>query len=304
MSLNFGRAPGDADVIVDHNLCNDCGICMEICKGGPLIMQEGHLAVTHGALFDCIACGACVAFCPMDAIRVSGRDLYPEDVLDLPATTSLPSYDSLQQLMLRRRSIRDFEKREVESATVQKILDAASTAPMGLPPSEVGVVVISGFKAVSEARKALLDQMRRWEWMFSPVALALMRPFVSRDTYSMYLDFLAPTIKVFDKMDLQGEDWFLYGAPLAFYFHGSAASDPADPLIAADHAMMAAESLGLGTCMLGFPGYLFQYSASLKKKYDLPHKIQPGIMLICGYPRFTTQRAIRRRFARVQIING
>ncbi len=304
MSLNFGRAPGNAEVTIDHDLCSDCGICVEICKGGPLIMLEGHLAVTHGVMFDCIACGACVAFCPMDAIRVSGRDLFPEDVLDLPSTTRITDHDSLQSLLLRRRSIRDYEEREVESSIVQKVLDSASTAPMGLPPSEVGVVVFSDRKAVVEAKKALLEQMRKWKWMFSPFSLALMRPFVSRNTFSMYHDFVVPAIKVFDKMDLQGADWFLYGAPLAFYFYGSAASDPADPLIAADHAMMAAESLGLGTCMLGFPGYLFLYSNALKKKYGLPGKVQPGIMLICGYPRYTAQRAIRRRFARVQIING
>lgn len=304
MPLNFGRAPGDAEVNVDRDLCNDCGICVEICKGGPLNMVEGHLAVTHGALFDCIACGACIAFCPMNAIQVSGRDLFPDDVLDLPLHPSIAGFDSLHPLLLRRRSIRDFQDREVESTIVQLILNAASTAPMGVPPSEVGVLVFADLKAVVEARKALLEQMRKWEWMFSPIAISMMRPFVSRETYSMYHDFLAPAIKVFDDMDSQDVDWFLYGAPLAFYFYGSAASDPADPLIAADHAMMAAESLGLGTCMLGFPGYLFQYSANLRKKYDLPGKIQPGIMLICGYPRYTTQRAVRRRFARVQVISG
>ena len=42
-----------------------------------------------------------------------------------------------------------------------------------------------------------------------------------------------------------------YDAPLAMYFYGSPYCDPADPIIAATYAMIAAETLGLGSCMLG-----------------------------------------------------
>ncbi|MFZ4465107.1 MAG: nitroreductase, partial [Bacteroidales bacterium] len=35
------------------------------------------------------------------------------------------------------------------------------------------------------------------------------------------------------------------------YFYGSPYADPADPLIAATYAMIAGESLCLGTCMIG-----------------------------------------------------
>ena len=52
--------------------------------------------------------------------------------------------------------------------------------------------------------------------------------------------------------DRQGVDWFFYDAPLALYFYASPYADPADPLIPATYAMLAGESLGLGTCMLGF----------------------------------------------------
>lgn len=302
--LNFGRAPGVGEIIVDRDLCNGCGICVEVCIGGPLALQDGHLTVIQGSLFDCIACGACAAFCPMDALRVTGRDLFPGDVIPLADQATLPGYDSLQHLFLQRRSVRNFQDREVESGIVQKILDAASTAPMGLPPSEVGVLVFSGRKAVDEVRQGLLDQLGRWKWMFSPIFLGLMCPFVSRDTYAMYHDFVAPAVKVFKEKNSQGLDWFLYDAPLVYYFYASSVSDPADPLIAATHAMVAAESLNLGTCMLGFPGYLFQYSTILRKKYEMPSRIQPGIMLACGYPRYSTHQAVRRRFADVKLFNG
>ena len=49
----------------------------------------------------------------------------------------------------------------------------------------------------------------------------------------------------------KGEDWFTYHAPAAFLFHYGPMSGQADCHIAATYAMLAAESLGLGSCMLG-----------------------------------------------------
>jgi hypothetical protein len=85
----------------------------------------------------------------------------------------------------------------------------------------------------------------------------------------------------------RGEDWLFYDAPLVLHFYGSAYSDPADCAIAASLAMLAGESLRLGCCMLGFPGYIFRYSKPLREKYALPSKIQPGLTVVFGYPRFT-----------------
>jgi hypothetical protein len=102
--------------------------------------------------------------------------------------------------------------------------------------------------------------------------------------------------------DGQGVDWFFYDAPLALYFYASGYADPADPLIPATYAMLAGESLGLGTCMLGFPAYAIQYHRKLRAKYNLPQKIQPGIVVIFGYPALRHSRALKRRFAQVQYL--
>ena len=97
----------------------------------------------------------------------------------------------------------------------------------------------------------------------------------------------------------QGVDWFFYGAPLAFLFYGGPFCDPADAHVAAAHAMLAAESLGLATCMLGLPVYFIKYSGELRKKYGLPKNIQNGVGLIAGYPAVQKRRALRRRLGYV-----
>ena len=300
MALNFGREKGTAEVLIDRELCTVCGVCVEVCKGGPLVIEEDQLAVYQETLFGCLACGACVAACPMGAIQVSGRDLFPQDILPLEDRSSRSSYAALQQLFLARRSTRNFQDREVDPDLIQKILDSAATSPMGVPPSNVGVLVFEGRQAVHSVQQDLAHELPRMMRFLTPVTVALMRPFISRDTYEMYNGFVLPTARAFMDKNAEGVDWIFYDAPLAFYFYGDESCDPGDPIVAASCAMFAAESLDLGTCMLGFPPYLFQYSPKLRKKYALPAKIQPGIMLICGYPQFEPLRAIRRRFGRVE----
>jgi nitroreductase len=245
-----------------------------------------------------------VAVCPTDAIRISGRDLQPEDVFPIPPTSSRTAYPELQSLLLARRSTRNYRKEEVSPEIIQKILAAASTAAVGIPPSDVGVLVFQTRAAVREVRDRLLKEMMGWRWMVSPFMTALLRPFIGKENAEMFRNFIGPAINEYLLKDSQGIDWFFYDAPLALYFYGTIYNDPADTTIPATQAMLAGESLGLGTCMLGFPGYIFQYSRRLRESYRLPKKIQPGLVVIFGHPKYRNHNAIRRRFREVRTYGG
>ena len=104
----------------------------------------------------------------------------------------------------------------------------------------------------------------------------------------------------------KGENWVNYDAPLAIYFYGSPYTDPADPLIAATTAMYAAESLGLGTCMLGAIHPLIQNGGKAKKfrkKYGIKYLSREGIFVIFGYPAVEYKKGLKRSFASVTIVN-
>ncbi len=205
--------------------------------------------------------------------------------------------------MLNRRSIRAFQDRPVEDELIEKILDAASMAPMGVPPSNVGVLVLPTREAVQDFRDTLLPPMiQLGEMLSSPVKL-LMRPFISGTAYDIMAGFLPKATRVFDEMNRQGVDLFMYDPPAAIYFYGGEGSDDADAIIAGTYAMLAGEALGLGTCMLGFPGNILQRDTSARKKFNLPDKIKPGIVVIFGYPRYKFSHAIKRRFGKVDYVH-
>ena len=179
---------------VDSDRCTVCGACVQVCKGAPLFLDAGRVRIDQSRLFGCIGCGHCVAVCPEEAITVSGRDLTPEDVISFASVGEQADYSRLYATMLARRSVRDFEDRPVEQELIDRILAAATTAPMGLPPSEVGVLVVSGRQKVRELKDDLLGAMRSVRWLLAAPALAVLRPFIGQDNYEAFRSFVAPAL--------------------------------------------------------------------------------------------------------------
>ena len=149
MAVKTGRADASAEVSVDYVKCTSCGLCVKVCKGGTLALKDKKVIIDQTKWLGCIACGHCLAICPTDAITVNGRDLSPSDIVDLPSKELKASFVQLHALLVSRRSIRDFSSKDVESDVIRKILDASSTAPMGIPPSDVGILVFDSREKMS-----------------------------------------------------------------------------------------------------------------------------------------------------------
>lgn len=223
------------------------------------------------------------------------------DVVPMPLESEELSYAHLHALLLSRRSVKGFLDREVEQELIDKILSSASTAPMGLPPSDVGVIVFSGRAKVRIFKERLLIALRKIKWFFSPWVLSLMRPFLGKEAYDSLSSFGSTVTDVYCHPEkYENQDWFLYDAPLAIFFYASAYADPVDPIIPATYAMLAAHSLGLGTCMLGVPGILMKMDKKLRSEYCKSASSVPGVLVIFGYSPVRYQRALVRHFASVE----
>lgn len=299
MAIKTGRADSAAQIKLDRSQCTDCGLCAEVCQGAPLYMAEGKLVIDQPRIFGCMGCGHCMCVCPQECISIAGRDMSAEDVIELPEKENRASYKQLYSLLLARRSTRNFKDKTVEPEVIGKIVEAVSTAPMGLPPSDVEILVLNSRQKVQEFADDIIEMVKKSRWMFSPLVSLLLRPFLGREYVESVESFIRPLADIFVEEKAKGTDYLLYDAPLAMYFHTSPYADPADSLVAATYAMLAAESLGLGSCMIGTPAYFIKYSKKIKQKYNLPIKNQPGIVVIFGYPRIKYRKALTRRLAKV-----
>jgi nitroreductase len=118
----------------------------------------------------------------------------------------------------------------------------------------------------------------------------------------MFRGFIKPLFKVYTEQIIEGKNMVNYDPPLLIYFYGSPYTDPADPIIAATYAMIAAESLGLGTIMLGAVHPLIQNGKKarlFRKKHGIRYASREGLFVAFGYPAIKFRKGIKRTFAAV-----
>lgn len=296
--ISTSRTSENGTITIDHEKCNGCGICVNVCKSFCLALDGKKLVLTGEDKLGCIGCGQCVTVCPKDAIMVTGRTLSVSDYA--PLQESEVQADSLHNLLLNRRSIRDFHNRPVPDELIDKILQMASTAPMGIPPSDVGVLVIKGHDKVREFSFDFIEILKQMQTMLKPIPLALMGLTMSKEDRKTTKEFLKPLVNFIVDSKNEDKDYLLYDAPLMLMFYSKQMADPADPVIATTYAMLAAESLGLGSCMIGTVGpFLKRMGKPFKAKYGLPEKMKDSLVLIVGYPKYKFRKTVKRTFAEV-----
>jgi len=184
--------------------CATAAVCVSLCvRILSLIIINNKAVANEKSIFGCIGCGHCMAICPTGAIEISGREITPEDLFKLPDKNSASSYDQLLSLLQHRRSIREFSEKEIPTEIIEKILTAASTAPMGLPPSDVNVLIIIGREKTRAFVKDFSDYLKCLRYMSSKLFLALMRPFWGKANDEFFREFIKPLFSVYiDNMEI------------------------------------------------------------------------------------------------------
>jgi Fe-S-cluster-containing hydrogenase component 2 len=283
-------------VSVNRDTCTQCGVCARVCPTETLTAEEGNIHIHTDSRLGCIACGHCMMVCPEGAVTVTGRGLSPDDVTPSPDPATKAGADALEALMLSRRSVRQFSEREVDPALLERIVRMAATAPMGIPPWDVGCTIVRGRGEVQRLASEVVKGYDGFLKMFKPWLLAVMRPFVARAKYDMFAHFVRPLAESYVQGWREGRDTVFHGAPALLIFHHSRYADASDAAIACTYATLAAESLGLGSTMIGGAPPILQRNKTLCQSLGIPAPNAPSICLILGYPAIRFQRAIRRRF--------
>jgi ferredoxin len=289
-------------VTIDHSSCTRCGDCTRICPTEVLRLEEESVQVHAESMFGCIACGHCMMVCPTGSVQVTGRGISPSDLVQLAPPEERADGKALTALMQARRSVRRFKEEEPAPELLQRIVTMAASGPMGIPPWDVGCVVIQGRGRVQALASDIIKEYAGFLKIFKPWLLALMRPFMKRPAYEQMSGFIVPLAEAYVEGRRQGRDLLFYDAPALLLFHHSPYVDASEAMIACTYAMLAAESLGLGTTMIGAAAPILARKRGLCRRLGIPQGNKPAIALIIGYPAVHFRRGITRRFASVSSI--
>lgn len=282
------------ELIIDSQKCTNCGSCVEVCPGKYLISQDNKIHANENSPFGCIQCGHCMMNCPTGSIIIRGEGISENDIITL--NEQLPDFGAVNSLLIKRRSIRKFKNQEISPESIDKILQAAATAPISVPPSEVKVLVINGFDKVQEFADDLVTGYAQVQKIFNPFVLKLFKPLIGEVQYKMFKDFVLPLAKVTVDARKEGKDILFFNAPAVIVFYGTEWTDKEDQYLAIANATIAAESMGLGTCIIGSVGPLLQKDKKLKEKYGILKNEKPTMAFVLGYPDIKFKKGIQRKF--------
>lgn len=267
------------EITVDQEKCTDCGKCREVC---PLVRYVGFQSITDQyARYLCIECCACLAICPMDAIRVG--DFVPDSFVG-----EIPSSEAVLNLIKTRRSIRTFKEQPVKAEHWAKLLEAVKYSPTGHNVQHVDVIIIESPEVRQEISRIGMGLAKRFAGLLNR---PLLRPLFKRMMGEhAYLTFSRAGLfyEQQEEMVASGEDPILFHAPAVMLFIAPKreAMSQTEADLAAQTVALYAPALGLGTCCSGIVMVAFGgLSRTIAKLVQLPQGYQVFNALIVGYPK-------------------
>lgn len=106
--------------------------------------------------------------------------------------------------------------------------------------------------------------------------------------------------------ETEGKDMLFHGAPAAIVVGSKKeASCPAeDALLATQNILLAAHSLGLGTCLIGFAINAMNRDHSLYDLLKIPDDEKAYAVIAIGHPRETYRKVTGRKPVEVRYFKG
>ena len=286
--------------VVNLETCTGDGLCAEVCPENALEIVDEKAATVESRADSCIFCGQCVAVCPTESLEMPKLPM--EDFRRLAKQPF--GYDEFFDFLRLRRSVRVFKDKPVERDVIQKILEAAATAPMGFPPHTTEVVVID----VREELDFLLTELvKDYESMVkgfsNPLTRILIRLSAGAEDFGVLKNHIVDVARYANELyHRDGVDRYMYRAPVLMMFHGNrwTMSYQENAHLVCHHSMLAAVTLDLGTTIIGLILFIADRSKVLRKRYGIPKDNKVLTSLILGYPKYKYRQSIRRDLAGVQ----
>jgi nitroreductase len=221
----------------------------------------------------------------------------PDKVNKLTESTDLPTFNALSNLFQIRRSRRQFQEKSVPKDLIENILKTAGVySATGHNEQNVYFTVVQNrdlLKKISdEITLQVANVVKKFETEEGRESLRKAFP---EDMFEQAKESIPSFKRKLIRIE-QGEEVWRWDAELIIlHSPKDAASLIENCTLAAGQIMLAAETLGLGTCSLGYMTAFLNIYRSVSKTSKIPLKHKVGYSLAVGYPVATYHRIPARK---------
>jgi nitroreductase/NAD-dependent dihydropyrimidine dehydrogenase PreA subunit len=286
-----------ADLAVDAGLCEKCRGCAAVCPSGVFVWRDdGDLDVHHPG--RCIGCGHCVAACPTGALSHSLLD--DESFTPMP-DEPCPGIETVRRMLRERRSCRRFAGQPLERSEIESLIGEANHAPTSTNSQNVRFVVFQGRERVRDLSRWVCGYYTKLEKQLeNPFVRLAISLAVGRKMVNAYRLRMPAIAEMFHET-LAGNDRLFYGAPavLVVFASGLGHLAAANCNLTAMEIMLAAPSLGLGTCYNGYALTALARDRKVREQVGIPRGAHAGAVLAIGRPGGRFHRIPPRKNRRI-----
>ena len=269
-----------ANLQVDGEKCIGCGLCVKVCPGGILHLNEQRKCemdeIEGFGWNGCWKCEHCLAVCPKGAISIFGKR--PED--SLPPVKVESAAPVLDALFANRHSCRRFLKKDVAPETIAGMLSMLGNAPNGGNKQQVEFTLIDDRAQMNAFRSLAYAEMDR---------------LASEGVYPSGFD--KPSYEDMKRWEKTVRPEMLFcDAPYLLIPHAPLGKgEPVEDVnIAAAYFELLCASRGLGCVMMTFPKDALKNMPQIRAMLQIPEDHYVGVMLGFGWPEIRYSRGAQR----------
>ena len=268
-----------ADFQVNIEKCIGCGLCVKVCPGGVLHLNDARKCemdeIEGFGWNGCWRCEHCLAVCPKGAISIFGKR--PEE--SLPPAKAEMAAPVMDALISNRHSCRRFVKRDVAPELIDGMLRLLANAPNGGNKQQVEFTLLD---------RAQMDAFRT-------LAYTEMDRLAEQGVYPVGFD--APSYADMKRWEKTVRpDMLFCDAPYLLIPHAPLGKgEPVeDVMTAAAYFELLCASRGLGAVMMTFPKDALKNMPEIYDRLQIPENHYVGVMIGFGWPEIRYARGAQR----------
>jgi nitroreductase/NAD-dependent dihydropyrimidine dehydrogenase PreA subunit len=307
---------------LDREKCEKCLRCSDACPTYGFRVDEDGFPVPqgYGGMEEaCLNCWNCVVVCPTRAITVEGAYFVPEGRYR-SLVSGTPTYpdplgrgeagsweevekelSEVERVIYKRRSIRLFKDKPVPREMLARVVEAGRFAPSSGNCQPWKFIVITDREIIREIERQAMKILRPMKNLYYDEK--------GKRRFWKNLLFTLTSLFMRNKMDPRPftamekadrcDEVIYWNAPAVIVIAKDARgiSNPdLDGGIAAQNMVLAAHSLGLGSCYIGLAVEPMNYPhmKKIRKKLGIVSPWEPLTSIALGYPKGRIDNIVQR----------